>query len=311
MTDVELGPGREFDLIRELRRRWGDLAVGLGDDAATLAVPRGDQLVLSTDAAVEHVHFEREWLTLEEIGYRAVTAALSDLAAMAADPLGVLVSLQLPRQDATEAAALADGIGDAVRSAGTVIRGGNVSAGSELAITTTVLGAAYTPLRRSGARAGDRLYLTGALGGPRAALRALREGRKPPAECRARFARPRARLAEATWLAARGAVAGIDVSDGLAGDCAHLAAASGILVSVELERVPVVAGADPADVFGGEEYELLVAARSPLPVDEFQAAFGIPLTAVGAVAAGAAEARFTRAGRRVDPPAGHDHLSRG
>ncbi|HET9454180.1 MAG TPA: AIR synthase related protein, partial [Gemmatimonadaceae bacterium] len=128
--NVPMRAGTEFDLIRGLQERWGDLAVGLGDDAAVFAMPRGDDVVASTDASVEGVHFRRDWLTPREIGYRAVTAALSDLAAMAARPIGVLVSLTLPQQQQQEDMdGLADGIGDAVRAAGAVIRGGNLSRG--------------------------------------------------------------------------------------------------------------------------------------------------------------------------------------
>src|SRR5437763_11705443 len=90
-----LGPGAEFDLIRRMRERWGALAVGIGDDASVLRVPRGEQLVVSTDSAMQDVHFRREWLSLREIGCRAVTAALSDLAAMAAAPSGVLIAFGL------------------------------------------------------------------------------------------------------------------------------------------------------------------------------------------------------------------------
>src|SRR6266545_1283742 len=108
--DVALGPGVEFDLIRQLRDRWGPLAADIGDDASVLRVPRGEQMVVSTDAAIEDVHFRREWLTLREIGYRAVTAALSDLAAMAASPMGVLVSLQLSPGGRDGLMELADGI---------------------------------------------------------------------------------------------------------------------------------------------------------------------------------------------------------
>ena len=84
MNTTALGPGGEFDAIRMLLARWGERAVGIGDDAAMLDVPRGEQLVVSVDSAVENEHFRREWLTPREIGYRAVTAALSDLAAMSA-----------------------------------------------------------------------------------------------------------------------------------------------------------------------------------------------------------------------------------
>src|SRR4051794_31527869 len=93
-----LGAGLEFEAIRAMIARWGDRASGIGDDAAVLRVPRGDALVASVDTSIENRHFRPEWLTPREIGYRAVTAALSDLAAMAASPLGVLVALALPER---------------------------------------------------------------------------------------------------------------------------------------------------------------------------------------------------------------------
>ena len=145
---------------------------------------------MSTDAAIETVHFRREWLSLREIGYRAVTAALSDLAAMAASPKGVLVSLELSPDSVDGLLDLADGIGDAVNAASTVVLGGNLVRGDVLAITTTVVGSAYTPLTRAGARPGDLLYVTGSLGGPGAALTALRSKKNPATELRARFAHP-------------------------------------------------------------------------------------------------------------------------
>jgi thiamine-monophosphate kinase len=308
---IALGPGAEFDLIRRLRDRWGALAPRIGDDAAVLRVGRGEQLVASTDAALEGVHFRREWLTAEEIGYRAVTAALSDLAAMGATPIGVLVSLQLPPPALTEVDRLADGIGDAVRSVGTIILGGNMARGNSLGITTTVLGSVYTPLTRAGARPGDLLYVTGSLGGPGSAVRALLAGSTPSPAQRARFARPVARLAEARWLAARGAVAAIDISDGLAGDAKHLASASDVSVQIQVERLPLVEGATADDALGGgEEFELLVAARAPLPAAEFASQFGVPLTLIGRVVAGVPDAVFSRGATRVASPVSYDHFSR-
>jgi thiamine-monophosphate kinase len=310
-ADVALGPGIEFDLIRSLRDRWGPLAADIGDDASVLRVPRGEQMVVSTDVAIEDVHFRRDWLTLQEVGYRAVTAALSDLAAMAASPQGVLVSLQLSPGAREGLMELADGIGDAVRAADTVVLGGNLARGDTLAITTTVVGSAFTPLTRAGARPGDLLYVTGALGGPNAALRALNAKKTLSAELRARFAHPAARIAEARWLAARGAFAAIDISDGLAGDAAHLAAASDVAIEIQSERVPVFAGATTDDALaGGEEYELLLVARTPLPEDEFPKRFAIPLTPVGRVIEGKPGVHFTRAGKRAAAPPGYDHFSR-
>jgi thiamine-monophosphate kinase len=310
---LALGPGAEFDLIRQLRERWGSLAPSLGDDAAVLQIPRGEQLVASTDAALESVHFRRDWLSYREIGYRAVTAALSDLAAMAASPIGVLVSLQLSTDAREHVLDLADGIADAVRAVNTVVVGGNLARGDLLGITTTVLGAAYAPLGRGGAQPGDLLYATGLLGGPRAAQRALESRRTPDPHLRERFAHPTARVAEARWLVTRGAVAAIDISDGLASDAWHLAAASDVALEIQAERVPVIAGAMEQDALaGGEEYELLVASRAPLPETEFAERFGIPLTAIGRVVEGrpVEAVQFTRDGRRVAAPPGYDHFSR-
>lgn len=309
--DTPLGRGAEFDLIRAMRDRWGDLATGIGDDAAVLRPPRGEKLIVSTDASVEGVHFRREWLSWQEIGYRAVTAALSDLAAMAAVPSGVLVSLELSDAGRAVALDIADGIGDAVRSAGALILGGNVSRASYVSITTTVLGSAFSPLERSGGRPGDLLYVTGSLGGPAAALRAWQSNAQPSPEARARFARPVARIRESRWLAARGAVAAIDVSDGLGGDAGHLAAASDVSIEVQLERVPLLAGVTDEDAIGGgEEYELLVLSRAPLPEAEFVDQFGIPLTLIGRALGAGANLVFTRDTQRVAAPKGYDHLSR-
>src|SRR5262245_42670453 len=109
----------EFDAIKAMLARWGARAVGIGDDAAVLDAPRGDSLVVSVDTSVEGRHFKREWLSPREIGYRAVAAALSDLAAMAALPVGVLVALGVPRGWRDSLLELADGIGDAVEVART------------------------------------------------------------------------------------------------------------------------------------------------------------------------------------------------
>lgn len=311
MSLTELGPGAEFDLIRALRERWGPLAPQIGDDASVLRPPRGDQLVVSMDAALEDVHFRREWLSLREIGYRAVTAALSDLAAMAATPHGVLISLELSPDARDGLMELADGIADAVRAVDTIVLGGNLARGDTLGITTTVVGSAFSPLTRKGARPGDLVYVTGMLGGPRAALEALRSRKTLSPPVRARFAHPSARIAEARWLAARGAIAAIDISDGLASDAGHLAAASAVALEIQVERVPAIAGATQDDALaGGEDFELLLIARTPFPEAEFVQRFQTPLTAVGRVVEGGPDVRFFRAGKRVAAPMGYDHFSR-
>ena len=314
MSDtISLGPGREFDVIRDLVRRWGSAARGIGDDAAVLDVPAGTRLVASTDATVENVHFRRPWLEPAEIGYRAATAALSDLAAMAATPIAMLVAMSVPDLWRDALGGIAEGIGDASRSFATPITGGNLTQGRELSLTVTVLGYAARPLGRDTARAGDTLYVTGTLGGPGAALDAWENGREPLPEHRARFARPSARIREALWLAAHGATAAIDISDGLVADVRHIAAASRVDAGLEIDAIPVVSGVSPLDaVRSGEEYELIVAA--PLAIDEhaFAREFGVPLTRLGVMAplAGVEPAvRLKSHGRFVDLPPGHDHFS--
>lgn len=310
---VTMGPGREFDAVRELLERWGPAAVGIGDDGAVLDVPAGSRLVVSTDTTVEDVHFRPGWLTPREVGWRAAMAALSDLAAMGATPLGALLALTVPRRWRGEVGELAHGLGDAAVRACAPIVGGDVTDGDRLALAITVLGHAPKPLSRAGARAGDLLFVTGRLGGPGAALAAWDAGGEPPAWARERFARPVARIAAGEWLAAHGAHAAIDLSDGLAGDLAHLAAASGVRCVLDLEDVPRFEGVDVTQaVTSGEEYELLVAAPAADPV-AFSAAFvaandGLALTAIGRVEAGAGVVAL-RGGAEVPLPRAYDHFA--
>jgi thiamine-monophosphate kinase len=309
---VRLGPGAEFDAVRAMVERWGPHARGIGDDAAILDVPAGERLVVSTDATVEEVHFRRPWLTAEEIGWRATSAALSDLAAMGSRPLGVLVTLTVPESWRRELAAIADGVGAACESVGTVILGGDLTEGDRLALAITVLGHASSPLTRVGARAGDRLYVTGELGGPGAALTAWLSDTTPAPAYRARFAHPVPRIAAGQWLAANGARAAIDLSDGLAGDVGHLAAASGVRCVVDVGALPLVSGVTHAEAsISGEEYELLVAAPS-LDVAAFAAANGgLRLTEIGRVEAGGAVGSVVheRDGSPIAHTAAHDHFA--
>jgi thiamine-monophosphate kinase len=310
MTEpATLGRGAEFDAIRLMVARWGSRAQGIGDDAATMRVPRGEFLVASVDTAVEGMHFRRGWLTPREIAYRAVAAALSDLAAMAARPIGVLLAMTIPESWRGAIDELADGVGDAVDVAGTVIRGGNLSDGAELSITTTVLGAAFAPLRRTGACIGDRVYVTGRLGAPRMATRLLESGNSAGA-FRDRFAHPVPRIAEALWLAERGASAAIDISDGIVADAGHLAAASMVQIELDAARLPLFSGVEVDDALAsGEEYELLLTAPMDLDVAEFERRFALPLTCIGIVAPAASEPVVIR-GAAAGKLHGHDHFAR-
>jgi len=313
MTDsIALAPGREFDIIRDLLRRWGPRATGIGDDAALVTVPAGERLVVSTDSSVEHIHFESAWLSPREIGYRATTAAISDLAAMAASPIGILVALGLPASWLGRAGELGDGIGDALDRAKTTVRGGDITGASDLTIGVTVLGSTAIPLRRDGARVGDTVYVTGALGGPGDALASWQRGETPSADSRERFARPVARLGEAHWLARSGARAAIDISDGLVADASQLAAASGVRIELDLESLRVHAGVEArAAAVSGEEYELIVCAPA-LDTAAFERENHLPITAVGRVleaVTGDAEVIVRMHGERLAIAAGFRHFS--
>lgn len=295
---TELGRGVEFDLIRRFLEgvaSSSDVVVGPGDDAAVLA----GGIVVSVDMAVEGVHFRREWLDAREIGVRAAAAALSDLAAMAAAPVAVLAALALPPDDVPDTAtAVVAGLREAAADADAVLVGGDVTRSpGPMILDITVLGRADAPVLRSGAHPGDALWVTGALGGAAAAVEALAAGRTPPAEARAAYARPRPRVREARWLAERLPLhAMIDLSDGLAGDVSHLAAAGGVRITVEASRVPVHPGAGGGSgqaldlaLAGGEDYELCFAAPEgavEAVADAFREAFGVSLTRVGRVSEG-------------------------
>lgn len=310
--NIALGGGREFDVIRKLLTRWGAIAQGIGDDAALLDVPAGHRLVVSTDVSVEHVHFRGDWLTPRQIAYRATAAALSDLAAMGAEAIGVLSALTIPREWREHAEELGEGIADAAAVSRAPIVGGDLSGGAHLALAITVLGAVRHAMPRSGARPGDRVYVTGTLGGAGIALKALTSGDKPAADALDRFARPVPRINESRWLARRGATAAIDISDGLGADLAHVAAASGVGIALRAESVPLFAGTTPLQaVASGEEYELAVTAPT-IDVGAFEECFGLPLTEVGVVesATTGGEVSMLENGKRVDLPRGHDHFSR-
>jgi thiamine-monophosphate kinase len=309
---IELGPGKEFDIIRRLLASWGPRAMGIGDDAAMVQVPAGEQLVVSADSSVEHIHFERAWLTPREIGYRATMAALSDLAAMAAAPLGILLALGLPKSWIDAAGEIGDGVGDALDRAQTLVRGGDITGATDLTLALTVLGSTSAPLRRNGARIGDTVYVTGALGGPGAALAAWQRGGSPSGAARERFAHPVARINEARWLARSGARAGIDISDGVLADAEQMATASGVRIQIDLERLPLHEGVSAREAaVSGEEYELIVCAAA-LNTSAFERANGIALTAIGRVVEPVPDGIGITArmnGERLAPALGFRHFS--
>ena len=307
---IPLGAGGEFDAIRMLLDRWGLNARRIGDDGALIDTRDNPNLVVSIDSSVENVHFRREWLKPEEIGYRAAAAALSDLAAMGATPLGMLAALTIPDSWRAALDAISDGIGEAASLYNAPILGGDLSRGTELSLTFSVIGTAQNPLSRSAARPGDLVYMTGSVGGSLLALREFEAGREPAPAFRLRFAHPVPRVAEAAWLAKAGGGAAVDVSDGLVADLGHLAAASSVEICIDLERVSIVDGISPMDACGsGEEYELVVTVPHELDIRDFQRVFGLDLTCIGTVAAGDAKVRTFYEGAEVEPPTGYLHFT--
>ena len=301
--------GAEFDTIRALMARWGDLAVDIGDDAAVLAPSTAGTRVVSVDACVEDVHFRRSWISEREVGVRAAVAALSDLAAMGARAEHVLIAFVIPDGWREKLSEVADGMGTVIREAGARIVGGNLSHGAVFSITTTVIGCARRVVSRSGARVGDLVVVTGLLGGPGAAIQAWDAGGSPAAWSRGRFAAPAPRWAEGEALALGGATAMIDISDGLAGDARHIAAASGVRVDLDFARVPAGPGVSPsAAMQSGEEYELLACIHAKdcdVLMAKWRTTSLTPLTVVGIVRA--ANEQADSAG--IDKQSAFDHFA--
>jgi thiamine-monophosphate kinase len=313
MVAIPLGAGPEFDRIRAIVSALGPRAAALGNDVAWISLG-GAHIAISTDISVEGVHFRRQWLSLEEIGWRAAAAALSDLAAAGATVIGVVTALTVPGDEGAAATTqLMQGVDAAVESVGGMVLGGDLSRGETLSLAVTVLGTAERRMSRAGATPGDGLWVTGSLGGARAALAAWTAGREPAPAARARFSHPEPRLDWGRWLVGQGATAMLDLSDGIAGDAGHLAAASGVGLTIALESLPLhpavaaearTAGEEPA-VFaaeGGEDYELLVA----MP-PEFSGSGAVYLTRVGSVVPGVG-ASFEVGGRRVEL-SGYNHFA--
>ncbi|HEX2249139.1 MAG TPA: thiamine-phosphate kinase, partial [Gemmatimonadales bacterium] len=256
----------------------------------------GTCLAISTDVSVEQVHFRLDWIDLSDVGWRATAAALSDLAAEGAEPAGLLNALTIPSgATPSDLLQITTGIRDAARAAGAPVLGGDLSSGPAWSLAVTVLGFTDRPVTRAGAKPGDSLWVTGALGGTRAALEAWRRKDQPTQEARRRYARPLPRIDAGRWLAAHGARAMIDLSDGLGGDAAHIAAASGVALHINLDQVPVATEArDEARRSGtspqrfaaesGEEFELLVALPPEFNQnDTFVRECALPLTLIGSV----------------------------
>ncbi|HEY0630869.1 MAG TPA: thiamine-phosphate kinase [Thermoleophilaceae bacterium] len=258
----------ELELIAAIKAALGPaparVLTGPGDDAA---VVRADAvLATSTDTVVDGVHFSLSTHSPADVGHKALATALSDIAAMGAGPGEAYVALVMPPHFGG-ALELVEGMRELAARHGVALAGGDVVSGPVLAITVTVTGwsgAADRLVYRSGARPGDIVGVTGELGGSGAGLRLLESGESPPERDAlvTRHRRPEPLLATGLALAAVGVSAMIDVSDGVATDAGHLAAASGALIEIHLADLPLAAGVESASfaATAGDDYELLFTA---------------------------------------------------
>ncbi len=297
-------PTSERALIAGLQARLPaagsrQLRVGIGDDCAVLRVPAGHELAVTTDLLLETVHFRRDWHSPESAGHRCLARGLSDLAAMGARPLAAFLSLALPPALAGSwSTHFLDGLLALAREARVPLAGGDTAqappvANGEALVTADILLLGSLPtgtaMLRSGARAGDRIYVTGALGGAAAELASL--------PVRAGAAQrlhkaipghpqlfPQPRLAQGLRLRSL-ASACIDLSDGLSTDLAHLCESSGLAAEIDAAAVPLhplaAQSADPLTLalHGGEDYELLFTAPAAARVP--RAIAGVPIHGIG------------------------------
>jgi thiamine-monophosphate kinase len=286
-------PLAEKSLISRIRARAvrkRGVAVGIGDDCAILQVPAGHEVLVTTDFSLEGVHFRREWHPAEAVGHRCLARGLSDIAAMGGTPLAAFLSLALPQNlPQTWVDQFLKGLLKLAHAFNVSLAGGD-TAQSPGGVLADIVVVGSVPkgkaVRRSRARPGDRIYVTGALGGSAATLKLLFSGRKlRPADFPRHF-HPTPRIEVGRFLLEKGlASAMIDLSDGLSTDLAHICEESGVGAEVQTTAIPCAIIGKPARevdlrvaLHGGEDYELLFTT----PGKRFPPRIaGVPVTQIG------------------------------
>ena len=332
----------EHALISRITARLAEpswVLVGPGDDAAVIRPERGALDVLTTDAQVEGVHFDRRFVPPDAIGHRALAVNLSDLAAMGAEPRAALLSFVLPDQlEVAVVDGIVDGlIGLAARHRVAIVGGNVTRSPGPLMIDVTAIGSVRPRrvLTRAGARPGDEVYVTGTIGGAAAGLKSLQsradlsgppqrgpEGSAPLMNNEEKYLRPEPRVRAGLLLGRnRAATSCIDLSDGLADGLQQIAAASGVGMTVDEAKIPLADGVaefhgargdDPvcAALAGGDDYELLFTIRASwrgrLRAVRRQAG-DLPITRIGVVTMARRLVLRTASGER-DLPAGFQHF---
>lgn len=328
MTVSELS---ERDLVARIQQQLAPppawLTVPIGDDAAVVETERNRLEVLTVDALIDGVHFDRRFTPPDAIGHRALAVNLSDLAAMGATPRLVLLSFALPADLACDDFdAIVSGIAGLAAASGATVAGGNLTrTPGPLTIDITAIGTVKRRgvLQRGGARAGDLVYVTGAIGAAGAGLQMLQAGRPESDSCVAQYLRPTARIRVGQLLGRnRAASACVDLSDGLADGISRIAEASRVGMTIDTSTLPVpdearrwfeARGTDPIDsaLTAGDDYELLFTVR-PRMRGRLKAAFqhgGVPLTRIGTCTADRALLLTQPDGSTRPVPPGYSHFS--
>ncbi len=294
-------PLAEKSLIARIRRqahKQRSILTGIGDDCAVLRVPSGHEALLTTDFSLEGIHFRREWHPAESVGHRCLTRGLSDIAAMGGVPIAAFLSLALPRNLPQQwVDGFMDGLHTLARKFGVALAGGDTAESPDGVMSDIVVFGSVPKgkaILRSGAHPGDRIYVSGALGGSAATLRRMME--KPDRKLNPRdFSRhffPEPRLNLGRILREKNlASAMIDTSDGLSTDLAHICEESGVGAEILAEAIPLASiGKPPRQVdlrfalHGGEDYELLFTAPPRKRVPRRIA--GVPITHIGHITRG-------------------------
>jgi thiamine-monophosphate kinase len=333
----KLGELELIDQIRSsaagpgIRRRSSSLALGIGDDCAILRPPRGHEILVTTDFSLEGRHFRRDLHSPESVGHRALARGLSDLAAMGAHPLAAFLSLALPAQLLATASGrrwvdrFFAGLHALAAEHNVPLAGGDTAESPADRVLADIVLVGSAPigrsLRRSGARAGDALYVTGRIGGSAAEFASLQRRAtrisalpKGPGEHPHLFPQPRIAVGRAL-LRRHLASAAIDLSDGLSTDLAHLCRESSLGAEVSAAALPIHPLAAHAGherslelaLNGGEDYELLFAA--PAKAQMPRSIAGVPITWIGELVAGRAITLIDPSGtRQALQPAGWEHF---